>query len=58
MVATNHRSYTYIGLGGEGDFIGEGGLLRKADGEDRWEDISTGLPGEPQVRALLLKTGN
>ena len=58
MVATNHRTYTYIGLAGEGDFIGEGGLLRQADGEDAWEDISAGLPGNPQVRALLLKADN
>ena len=58
MVATNHRTYTYIGLAGEGDYIGEGGLVRKADGEDNWEDISAGLPGEPQVRALLLKSDN
>ena len=58
MVATNHRTYTYVGLGGEGDFIGEGGLLRQADGEEAWEDISAGLPNEPQVRALLLKKDN
>jgi photosystem II stability/assembly factor-like uncharacterized protein len=55
MVATNHRTYTYVGLAGEGDFIGEGGLLRQADGEDAWKDISAGLPGNPQVRALLLR---
>ena len=58
MVATNHRTYTYVGMAGEGDFIGEGGLLRQADGEDAWEDISAGLPGNPQVRALLLKADN
>ncbi len=58
MVATNHRTYTYIGLAGEGDYIGEGGLLRQADGEDAWEDISAGLPGNPQVRALLLKAND
>ena len=58
MVATNHQTYTYIGLAGEGDYIGEGGIFRQADGEDGWEDISAGLPGEPQVRALLLKPDN
>ncbi len=58
MVATNHRTYTYVGMAGEGDFIGEGGIFRQADGEDGWDDISAGLPGEPQVRALLLKADN
>ncbi len=58
MVATNHRTYTYAGMGGEGDYIGEGGIFRQADGEDGWKDISDGLPGEPQVRALLLRADN
>ena len=57
MVATNHRTYTYVGLAGEGDYIGEGGLLRQADGEDAWEDISAGLPGNPQVRAPACQGG-
>ena len=57
MVATNHLTYTYVGMAGEGDFIGEGGIFRQADGEDGWDDISAGLPGEPQVRALLLEGG-
>ncbi len=58
MVATKHRTYTYVGLAGEGDYIGEGGIFRQADGEDSWDDISAGLPGNPQVRALLLKADN
>ena len=58
MVATNHLTYTYVGMGGEGDFIGDGGIFRQADGEDDWKDISAGLPGTPQVRALLLKADN
>ena len=58
MVATNHLTYTYVGMAGEGDFIGEGGIFRQADGEDGWDDISAGLPGNPQVRALLLKSDN
>ena len=58
MVATNHRTYTYVGMGGEGDFIGEGGIFRQADGEEEWKDISAGLPGNPQVRALVLKSDN
>ena len=58
MVATNHRTYTYVGMAGEGDFIGDGGIFRQADGEDGWQDISAGLPGNPQVRALLLRSDN
>ena len=44
MVATNHLTYTYVGMAGEGDFIGEGGIFRQADGQDGWDDISAGLP--------------
>ena len=44
MVATNHLTYTYVGMGGEGDFIGDGGIFRQADGEEDWQDISAGLP--------------
>lgn len=55
MVATNHQTYVYIGLGGEGDYIGEGGLVRRADGEEEWSDISKGLPDNPQVRALAIR---
>ena len=54
MAAAGHRTHVYLGLAGEGDYIGEGGLLRKADGEGEWQDISAGLPENPQVRALLL----
>ena len=56
MVATNHLTYTYVGMGGEGDFIGDGGIFRQADGEEDWQDISAGLTGDPQVRALLIKS--
>ena len=55
MVATNHRTYVYIGLGGEGDYIGEGGLVRRADGDEEWADISKGLPDNSQVRALAIR---
>lgn len=58
MVVNNHLTYTYVGMAGEGDFIGEGGIFRQADGEADWKDISAGLPGNPQVRALLLKPDN
>ena len=55
MVATNHLTYVYIGLAGEGDYIGDGGIVRRADGEDAWTDISKGLPANPQVRALAIR---
>ena len=55
MAASDHRTYVYIGLAGEGDYIGEGGLLRRADGEEEWADISKGLPANPQVRALAVR---
>ncbi|GIT02196.1 MAG: hypothetical protein CM1200mP27_08210 [Chloroflexota bacterium] len=44
MVASNHQTFVYVGLAGEGDYIGEGGIVRRADGEDDWTDISKGLP--------------
>ena len=52
MAHENHQSYVYVGLAGEGDNIGEGGLYRRAEGEDRWQSITSGLPSNPQVRAL------
>ncbi len=58
MAVSEHRTHIYIGLAGEGELIGEGRLLRKADGEDEWQDISQGLPDNPQVRALLVRPGN
>ena len=48
MVATNHQTYVYIGLGGEGDYIGEGGLVRRADGEEeRRAPTATGATCQP-----------
>ena len=44
MADSNHLTYVYIGLAGEGDYIGDGGLVRRADGEEQWTDISQGLP--------------
>ncbi|MEC8909794.1 MAG: hypothetical protein VYC44_02275, partial [Chloroflexota bacterium] len=55
MVASEHRTFVYVGLGGEGDYIGEGGIVRRADGEEDWTDISKGLPDNPQVRALAIR---
>ena len=55
MVASDHRTYVYVGLAGEGDYIGEGGIVRRADGEENWTDISAGLPANAQVRALAIR---
>ena len=55
MATSDHRTYVYVGLAGEGDYIGEGGILRRADGEEEWKDISKGLPSNPQVRALAIR---
>jgi hypothetical protein len=58
MTAINHQTYLYVGLGGEGDNIGEGGLYRRAEGDDQWQNIAKGLPESPQVRALLVHPEN
>ena len=58
MAVAEHRTHVYLGLAGEGDYIGEGGLFRRADGESEWLDISAGLPENPQVRALLISRDN
>jgi photosystem II stability/assembly factor-like uncharacterized protein len=58
MTADTHRTYVYVGLAGEGQFIGEGGLYRRADGDDEWQSITRGLPRNPQVRALLVHPEN
>ena len=29
MVATDHRTYVYVGLAGEGEYIGESGSVRR-----------------------------
>lgn len=54
MTSEKRDTYIYVGLAGEGENIGEGGLYRWADGDDHWQDIATGLPPQPQVRALLV----
>ncbi len=54
MATTNgHTTHVYVGLGGEGENIAEGGLYRMALGGE-WEPAEKGLPPEPQVRALLV----
>ncbi len=54
MTTEKGTTHVYVGLAGEGDNIGEGGLYRRADGDDQWQDIAQGLPPHPQVRALLV----
>ena len=49
-----YQSYVYIGLGGEGEYLGAGGLYRCAYGDTHWESVSAGLPQHPQVRALAM----
>ena len=54
MASNGHRTHVYVGLAGEGENIAEGGMLRRAEGDDEWVSITNGLPDEPQVRALLV----
>jgi photosystem II stability/assembly factor-like uncharacterized protein len=58
MTTTNDSIQVYVGLAGEGEHIGAGGLLRRDVNSDQWEIISDGLPDEPQVRALLVHPDN
>ena len=58
MAENGHRTYVYIGLAGEGDNIGTGGLYRRADDDEVWESKTTGLPPDPQIRALLIHPEN
>ena len=62
MVDERHKTYVYVGLGGEsalllgtdGPALDQGGLYRRGDGDETWDDISEGLTAHPQVRALLI----
>ena len=58
MAQNEHRTHIYVGLAGEGDNIGEGGLLRRAEGEDEWQSVANGLPSNPQIGALLAHPEN
>ena len=58
MTTANKQAYIYAGLAGEGDYVGEGGLYRRAASGGEWESITNGLPAEPQVRALLVHPEN
>ena len=53
MTQDDHRTLVYVGLGGEGEYVGQGGLYRFEDGGE-WTAVQKGLPDEPQVRALLV----
>ena len=53
MTTESKQAYVYVGLAGEGEFIGPGGIYRCADGGQEWQSIAQGLPPEPQVLALL-----
>ena len=53
-MGTNHTSYVYVGLAGEtapGRPI-KSGLYRMAVGDDRWEQLTRGLPEAPAIRAI------
>ena len=56
-MVNGHQTYVYVGLGGEGENIAEGGMYRKADGGEG-ESIAKGLPNSPQVRALAIHPNN
>ena len=52
------QTYIYIGLAGEGDAIGPGGLLRRDEGDAEWQSVADGLPHNPQARALAIHPDN
>jgi photosystem II stability/assembly factor-like uncharacterized protein len=62
MADDNHRTYVYIGLGGENPLVvgaeppnlDKGGVYRRGDGEEEWTNVSAGLPNGPQVRAMMV----
>ena len=58
MAGIVHQTYVYVGLAGEGEHIGGGGLYRRAGGEGEWTNVAHGLPQDPQVRALLVHPDN
>jgi photosystem II stability/assembly factor-like uncharacterized protein len=58
MTTEQHRTYVYVGLAGEGEHIGAGGLYRHAADDGEWQNLAQGLPPNPQVRALLMHPHN
>jgi len=53
MATTDHHTYIYVGLAGEGQYMGDGGLYCYAESAGEWQRMTQGLPPTPQVRALL-----
>ena len=51
MAATNHHTYIYVGLAGEGQYLAEGGLYRYAASTGEWQSMTQGLPPTPQQAA-------
>ena len=58
MTTNGHQTHIYIGLAGEGDAIGQGGMIRRTAGDSEWQSIAKGLPENPQVRALAIHPDN
>ncbi|MGH8057228.1 MAG: VPS10 domain-containing protein [Candidatus Entotheonellia bacterium] len=58
MAVEKHRTHIYVGLAGEGEYIGSGGLYRYAEDDGEWQSLTKGLPPNPQVRALLVHPEN
>ena len=58
MTTNGHQTHIYIGLAGEGDAIGQGGMIRRTAGDSGWQSIAKGLPENPQVRALAIHPDN
>ena len=54
MTLNHHQTFVYVGLAGEGDNIGLGGLYRLEEGENKWKLVTNGLPENSQIRALLI----
>ena len=55
MAGNGQQAYVYVGLAGEGEFVGEGGLYRYGVGDGEWRSVARGLPSDAQVRALLIR---
>jgi photosystem II stability/assembly factor-like uncharacterized protein len=58
MNADHQQTFVYVGLAGEGEYIGAGGLYRYATHNGAWQSLTNGLPEHPQVRALLIHPEN
>ena len=46
-ISVTPEPYVYAGAG-------TGGLYRKAPGEDRWKELTDGLPSSPEVRVIAI----